>query len=280
MRKRSKKKSNKIIFTLIPLILLVICLVVLLLVKKLSNTLIKSNDYYIIETRIDDFEKNKKDDTPDYDSIGWLRVQGTNIDYPIIHANSYKRKYPITIERYVWITSSDGKFNNYSNIDGHNLFNLKPNPNIMKSDDFLRFEELMNFIYYDFAKKNLYFQVTKDDGEYIYKIFAVNLFEDSYVYASDDDGYKNKDEYDAYIKTLLKNSIYDYSIDVNTDDEIISLRTCSRVFDDENVSRDFVVSGRLVRKDEKVDKYLVKKNSNYKKIEKIYNGVDYDEEDV
>ena len=46
-------------------------------------------DYYPIESRVDKVSEYAKKDSDDYTTIGWLRVQGTNIDYPVIYAPSY-----------------------------------------------------------------------------------------------------------------------------------------------------------------------------------------------
>ena len=42
-----------------------------------------------IESRVDKVSEYAKKDSDDYTTIGWLRVQGTNIDYPVIYAPSY-----------------------------------------------------------------------------------------------------------------------------------------------------------------------------------------------
>ena len=255
-------------YTMIPILFVLIGLIAALLINSISNI-----DYYKIVSKVKTVKTYKINKSKDYTTVGWLRVQGTSIDYPIIHANSLDVSYPITIEKYVWITSLDGKFKNYTNIDGHNLYNV--GSNIVKhSKKFTRFEELLDFVYYDFAKENLYFQISTKDGDYIYKIFAVNLLPISSEYASEDDGYDDKNELKNYIDVLLENSFYDYNVDVNNTDKIVSLRTCSKLYDKEYSSRDFVVTGRLLRKNEKNDLYSVEKNDKYNDIEKKLNGVD------
>ena len=57
------------------------------------------------------------------------------------------------------------------NIFGHNIFNLGPSPK-KSSNNFKRFEELMNFIYHDFAQENKYIQFTINGKDYVYKIFG------------------------------------------------------------------------------------------------------------
>ena len=145
----------------------------------------------------------------------------------------------------------------------------------MHLDIFQRFEDLMSFAYYDFAKDNKYIQFTLGDKEYLYKIFSVgfipsyevDLFPEKSV-----DGVKMK----KHIQYLKDYSIYDYSINVNENDSVISLITCSRLID---AYQDFVVSGRLVREKEMISDYKVVKNDNYKKVENILKGDDVSEKE-
>lgn len=270
---KQERKIN-IIYSVIPILFIFFGIALVMIVSNFNTK------YYETVSRKNDILSYNKKEADKYDTVGWLRIQGTNIDYPILHTFSREEnRYPLSKENYVWITSSDGKFNNYTNIDGHNLFSL--GDNIEKhSKDFKRFEELMDFIYYDFAKENLYFQISTKDGDYLYKIFAVNLFTYEDSYSSKDDGYDNKEEFQKYIDLLKSNSIYDYSIDVDNTDKIVSLRTCSRFFKNEDSSRDFIVSGRLIREKEKISSYLVNKNKNYKAVESALNGVDNNEENI
>ena len=75
----------------------------------------------------------------------------------------------------------------------------------------------------------------------------------------------SKDEIDKYIKSVKKNSIYDYNIDVNSSDDIITIKTCTRYFG-ANEKQQFIIEARKLRKDEKTVKYQVEMNNNYKKL--------------
>ena len=55
-----------------------------------------------------------------------------------------------------------------------NILNLGTNP-VMKDDMYVYFEELMNFVYYDFAKENQFIQLNVNGEDYIYKIFSVDF---------------------------------------------------------------------------------------------------------
>ena len=232
-------------------------------------------NYYKIESRVNDIKVAKNSDNSDYDTIAWLRVQGTNIDFPIILGKKDDFEYPVQLESFAWSMGEDDKFHNKINIMGHNIFNLSSQPK-KKSETFHRFEELMAFVYEDFAKDNKYIQLTIDGEDYLYKIYAVD-----FLYAADvilmPKGENTKEDLDEQIKLYKDKSLFDYDVKVDSSDKLISLVTCTRFFGTESYI-DFVVNGRLVRPGEKIKNYRVVKNDkNYEKIEKILKGDDENE---
>lgn len=273
MARKKKKNKYKIFVCFVIFSILLFGFIGLLLFKKYFKV---EESIFEIESRSSNVVENKKKDNDEYETIGWLRVQGTNIDCPIITGKTELYKYPVELENYGWMTNKDRKNYNVMNIFGHNIFNLGPSPK-KSSNNFKRFEELMNFIYHDFAQENKYIQFTINGKDYVYKIFSVSI-----IYASDVDmfpeGEYSKQEKKDYIKLLRDNSIYDYDVDVLEEDDLISVVTCTR-FLGTDAYRDILVSGRLVRDDEKIyNNYSVDKNNNYKKIDKVLKGDDNNEE--
>ena len=197
------------------------------------------------------------------------------MDLPILSGIDDNTNYPVEKEKYVWNVSSDGVFRNKMDIMGHNIYNLSSTPKI-SSPNFKRFEELMAFVYYDFAKDNKYIQLTIDGKDYVYKIFSVDFLD-----AVDVDmfptGEYETDDLKYQIDLFKKTSLYDYNVDVNEDDYLISLITCTRFFGTDKYI-DFLVNGRLVRDGESIKNYSVKINhDNYDKVEKILRGDDKNE---
>ena len=255
-----------------------ICVLIVLIVSMttvLVTVMFKSKAFYKVESRQQEIKENKKTDTEGYSTMGWVRVQGTNIDYPLYALNEAKETFPET-KSMLWDLSLDGKFHNVMLLYGHNIQNLSSHP--LKHDKtFIRLEELMNYVYYDFAKENKYFQVTIGDKDYVYKIFGVNFMGVDQFYGYSRTDYTKADK-KHYINEVLKDSIYDYDIDVDENDDIASIVTCSHFF--ETKSNNFLITGRLVRKNEKVDDYSVYRNKNY--TEKILpilegEGIGYEE---
>lgn len=272
----SRKKSKRTFFRKYLLLLFVLCfLLILFLIFTLIKTFFVNNEtYYVSNSRVEKIKENRKKDADDYRTIGWIQVQGTNIDAPILKGVDRTFNYPVELENYGWTVNVDDTYHNSVTVFGHNIFNLGPSPKL-SSDNFKRFEELMNFVYYDFAKENKYIQLTMENKEYVYKIYAVSFLY-SYEVNAFPQGDYTKTEMTDHIKKLKENSIYDYDIDVNTSDNLISVVTCTR-FLGTDAYRNILISGRLVREKEKYNDYSVKKNGNYKKIEEVLKGDGNDE---
>lgn len=265
-RKKLDKKTKRNNVILLILLSLLIVLLIILSIKQLFFT----KNYYRIEPRTNNVEKMKAKETDDFKIYGWIRVQGTDIDYPLVGTKTETSPLPVNIEKYAWLMPGDYKYHNVVNIMGHNIMNLSSKP-ILHDDSFNRFEELMDFIYYDFVKENKYIQLTMDGNDYLYQIFAVG-FMGSYDWDSLPYNEYSKNEKKEYLDIVKNNSIYDFDVKVNDDDKFITLATCTRF---EGFSKDdFYVAGRLIKKDDKVLNYSVKKNKKYEKIEKVLKGDD------
>ncbi len=259
--KTINKRKSKLILIIILLIAALLTLI-FLLVKGVKNLI----PIYRIEERAEKV-KNYEVKNVDAKAIAWLRVQGTNIDYPVIDNNDR-----VGVERisqdFAWTQGIISPLPNKLFILGHNIKNVSSNP-LITAKDHTRFEQLLSFVYYDFIKENKYIQYTIDGKDYLYKIFSVAFVEDSTLdYKSTN---YSKKKMKNYIEQSKKDSFYDFDIDVNDSDKIISLITCTRFFG-ATKKYDFKIDARMVRKNEKAANYSVEKNKNYSKIEKIMRG--------
>lgn len=268
---------------------IVIVLIILLLILSVLGIkfLIDSfkPDIYKVDSRIKNIkEEQKKDNSLYVKTIGWVKVQGTKIDTPIIYyygddegsktdenadADHYIKK-----ENYVWNMNSKEKLFNKVSIMGHNLLNLSTHPDVSLKH-FSRFDDLMAFVYYDHVKDNKYIQYTIDGKNYIYKIYSVEFVNYYKLDLYSDSNYTKKEK-DKFINDTKKNSIYDFDVSVNNKDKFISLITCTRFFGD-NDKINFRVNARLVRKGEKLKNYGVKVNKKYSKVKKILEGEENEE---
>ena len=224
-------------------------------------------DYYPVESRVNNVEKYASNDTDDYTTVGWLRVQGTNIDYPVIYTPDYDLSKKT--DDFVWTDVSSDRLLNKVNIIGHNILNLSTQP-LVASENHRRFEQLMSFVYLDFVRDNKYIQYTFNGEDYVYKVYAVSFPEakDTELYVEDN---LSKKEMKEYINQTLEDSIFKFDIDVNEDDKLLSLITCTRMFGAYS-TRELRVDARLVRDGEIKTNYDVEKTDKYEEIEELMKG--------
>lgn len=271
-KKKLKEFERKNSVTLIILSCVIMVLFALLLfgVKPLSFK------YYQTESRNEEIQKSKEKDSNEVSTVGWLRIQGTGIDYPVLASPESDYDYPVEQEEYVWRLDKDKPgYDKKINIMGHNVFNL--GIPAKKSNDFHRLEELMTFVYNDIAEKDLYIQYSTAGEDYLYKIFSAGftVIDDVVMYPYVDNNKEQMQEQIDYLKSI---SIYDYDVDVNSDDDMISIFTCTKFYI-EKEDLNFVITGRRVRDKEKIDKYRVSRNKNYERVETILEEVNDNEDD-
>lgn len=195
--------------------------------------------------------------------IGWLTVEGTNIDLPLIQVvtgtDVSNREY-----NYAWIYAHPDEKSNHVSYVSHNIRNVSKNP-IVGDNTMTGFEQLLSFIYPSFIEKNQYIAYTNERGDKaMYKIYGVSLVENDQS-ASFSDIY-TKSEQKEYITTSKKESMYDMDVDVNENDDLLSLLTCTRFYGGDSYT--FRVDARKLRDNEKQVLSKVVVNDNYKKIEK------------
>lgn len=225
---------------------------------------------YKIEDRIkkiDEFRSVEKEK-----AMAWIRVEKTNIDLPVMYYDLVDDVSDPTYD-IAWSYTNDQKLPKKSTIFSHNVLNVSKKP-LIGNQNHKRFEQLMAYIYYDFAKENQYIQYTIHNQNYLFKIYGVSFVKTGDLFYEDSNW--TKDELEKYIKKTRKNSYFQYDIEVDSNDKLISLVTCTRFFGP-NSNYSFVVDARLLRKNERVKKSRVVEKDNYKEIKKIMGGVKDDE---
>ncbi len=204
-----------------------------------------------IEPRSSQIKNTMVENAP---AVGWIRVQGTNIDYPVIYESWQAMKGDTD---YTWVEHRPAEGENRLVIYGHNIRNISNQP-LINDDSLIRFESLMSFVYEDFAKNNLYIQYSHDNQDDIYLIYAIG-------FVGDEEKGKvteSSSETLEYIRNAKENSLYNYSVSVDENDELLSLITCTRFFG-LNGKKQFRVDARKIRENEKIDGYKVEKTANY-----------------
>lgn len=246
--KKEKKKISLLIKAALILVVIIVVVASIYFVLQQRRTLAPPYESQSRSDRVGEVIENST-------SIGWIQVEGTNIDYPIVYMTP--RVYQ-SVKNYSWIKHRPTEEENRLVIFGHNIKNISSKP-LLTEETHARFEQLMSFVYYDFAKDNEYITYTNEDGiDEIYKIFAIS-FQDE---GDEEENAIPKEEVSSYIKKSLEDSIYDYDIEVNDTDTILSLITCTRYFG-ENEKTQFRIDARKLRENETTEKYIVNKTKNY-----------------
>ena len=184
------------------------------IINEISNSIKIDND----NKTIVDFQSLKRMNN---DTIGYIKINNTNIDYPVVKYidNDYYLNHNFEKKSNVggWI------FLNYNNnIDDKNIIIFGHN---MKNGSM--FGTLKNTLKKEWQqnKSNHTFKFITEEKEYTYKIFSTyqTKVEDYYL----KNNFNNDKEYMNFINTIKKRSNYDYNVDINSNDKIITLSTCS-----------------------------------------------------
>lgn len=248
--------------TVFPLIFILILFIFLL---------IRFKPYYEMEDRIKNLKQFNGIDKEI--PIGWIRVQGTNIDFPIM----YHDDVDVSDATYElgWTFSNKRNLEKKMTIFSHNVLNVSSQP-LINDKNHKRFEPLMAYIYTDFIKKNKYIEYTIGNKNYLYKIYGVSFQkEEELDYRNTN---PNATDLKKYIERTEKASYFNFDIDVNSKDKLITLVTCTRFFG-ETTEYSFVVDARMVRKNEQISNYKVTEKNNYKDIKSKLKG-DVDDEEI
>lgn len=157
------------------------------------------------------------------DTVGWLTVNNTRIDYPVVQAkdNDYylRRDYYQNKNRHGWIfmdyRNNPDELNENTIIYGHNLANQTMFGTLRYALNSYWYKKSANqIITFNTPNENMKFQIFS-----IYTIPTTNDYLDI--------TFPTTDAYQTYIDLVKSRSIYDFNIEVTTDDKILTLSTCA-----------------------------------------------------
>lgn len=166
-----------------------------------------------------DFESLKQQNS---DTIAYLKVNNTNIDYVIVKGkdNSYYLKHNFEKK---WNTAG-WVFADYHNRFDDNDKNIIIYGHSMKNGSM--FGTLRNVLTKNWYtnEENHKIVLVTENGVYNYEVFSTYSIvpEDYYINTS----FKNNSEFDKFVKKLKSRSIYNYGVDVTGEDKILTLSSC------------------------------------------------------
>lgn len=191
--------------------------------NKNTNEIDKSNIYfdYTKMKLIDvDFSNLKEINN---DTVGWIQVVGTNINYPVVQTknndyylnHSFEKKNNEAGWIFMDYRNSINEFDTNTIIYGHNRFNKTMFGTLKDTTKKKWFNNKDNHIIkLSLEKSNTLWQVFS-----VYKIATTN----DYLLTK----FNNDMEYTIFIRNLITRSIFDFKTDVNTNDKILTLSTCN-----------------------------------------------------
>ena len=182
-----------------------------------SNNSNKTNSKYNFEKV---FSKLKKINN---ETVGFLTVKGTNINYPVVQHND--NSYYLTKDFYKKKSSMGWIYMDYRN----DSVNLSSN-NIIYGHSMLNgtmFGTLRNVLTSNFRKnsENMIISYDTPNHEYKFKIFAGYRVNYTTDYLKTD--FENKKEFDSFIKLIRGRSTFKTNDKVLYGDKIITLSTCA-----------------------------------------------------
>jgi len=174
------------------------------------------------------------------DVVGWITIDGTQIDYPVLQASNNET---YLTQNYNGGDSRAGSvFLDYRNdIDSPGL-NTVVYGHRMK--DGSMFQHLTKFLDEDFFESHRTFKFDTLYESYEAEVFAVYNTLTDFDYIKTD--FANKEEYEQLLSDIQQESKFQTDVEVSTDDSIITLSTCDYELD-ENEGR-LVVQAKLVKK--------------------------------
>ena len=166
-----------------------------------------------------DFEDLKKQNV---DTKGWLKVNGTNVNYPFVKAedNEYylKHSFDKSVNKKGWV------FLDYRN----DIDNLSDNTIIYAHGlvNNAMFGSLRNTTKEKWYKNedNHIIKIATEKNTMLFKVFSTYNIEPESFYITDN--IKDDNERIEFYNTLKSRSVYDYGVTLNENDKILTLSSC------------------------------------------------------
>ena len=182
--------------------------------KKVKISYKKGLEYNV------DFESLKGQNP---DTVAYLKVNGTNIDYIVVQGNDndYYLKHNYNKNKNVsgWIFA-----------DYHNRFD-DTDKNIIiyghNTRDGSMFGTLKNVLTNNWQQtdNNLIITLVTEKDTYYYKVFSTyEIIPEDYYLKTE---FKDTNEFDRFINKIKDRSNYNYNIEVNSSDKILTLSSCT-----------------------------------------------------
>lgn len=181
------------------------------------------------------------------DTIGWIQISGTDINYPVVQTNNndfyLTHSFDKSYNKAGWIFEDCNNSNFKNNeldkntiIYGHNREN-----NSM-------FGTLSNVLKKEWREdvNNTYINFSTVDKQMIWQVFSTYTIksEDYYIRTE----FLSDQEYDKFLNTIKNRSIYNFNVEVSNTDNILTLSTCTNIGEGRTVVHAKLIKNEMVIK--------------------------------
>ncbi len=234
------KNSNKIKILLLIVLTIIVTLGVTYMSYYLYNNYktrkdnaeilgnVKINETDITGTKTERMLQLEELQKENEEIIGWLEIEGTNINYPVLQASD--NDYYLT-HNYKKEKSSTGSIfldKDFDLINGSSNYLIYGH----RSKSGLMFEDLMKYAKEDFYKEHTKVKFTTNKDDSLYEILSV--FYSRVYYKSEKNVFRyyyfvnanNEQEYNDFVNNAKKVSLYDTGVTANYGEQLLTLSTC------------------------------------------------------
>ena len=194
-------------------------------------------DYIKMDMMNVDFSKLKKTNK---DVIGWIKLNGTNINYPFVQTNN--NKYYLTHSFDKTYNSAGWVFLDYRNNGINNKNTIIYAHGRTDETMFGSLKKVLTKKWFN-NKENHIIKISTETENTLWQIFSVYRIPTTNDYLQTE--FNSDDEYQRFIDMLLKRSSYNFNSYVNEKDNIVTLSTCY------NNSDKLVVHAKLIKKEKR-----------------------------
>lgn len=204
--------------------------------KSLKND--KDNSYWqfikmpLIDVDIDKLINQNKD------TVGWINVNNTNINYPFVQTKDNKYYLKHAFDR-SWNEAGWVFLDYRNNKDFSSRNNIIYGHSRLDKTMFGSLRNVLNNDWYN-NKSNHVIRLSTQSENTMWQVFSVyKILEESYYITTD---FSDDTEYSKFLKTIKNRSVHDFGVGVSSDDKILTLSTCS------SNNKRIVVHAKLIKR--------------------------------
>lgn len=232
MKKKQKKKIERTIIKILMIVFVLAIMFSVFNIIKWYTSLKSNNEIKKIMEEVIDIEKIKEDDykidfeylkSTNSDIVAYIEIDNTKVDYVVVKGkdNEYYLNHNINKEYNVagWI------FMDYKNkLDGNDKNIVIYGHNMADDSMFGSLTGVLKKEWYENVDNHTILLITENEKA-TYQIFSIYSIvpEDYYINTE----FNDEKEYVNFLNKIKSRSIYNYDIELNTTDQILTLSTCN-----------------------------------------------------